>query len=82
MRVEPISSVSQGYESETSEIVQRFQQVTQIIGRQRAQGSEEVNLLLRNNEVDQEVITRLSRLYDVQAQTNNGPSMKVTVRFR
>jgi hypothetical protein len=72
----------QGDESQPSEVVQRLQQLTQIIGQQRAKGAEEVNMVLRDNDVDTEVISRLSRLYDVQTQNNGGPSVKVNVKFR
>jgi hypothetical protein len=81
MRVESVNQATQS--TPQSDVVARLQVVTQMIGRQRAQGAEEVQLLLRaNNDVDGEVVKRLSRLYNVNVEDNGGSSVRISVRFK
>jgi hypothetical protein len=82
MKVQAVSQSSQVESAQPSEVVQRLQSITSIIGQKRAQGAEQVDLVLRDNAVDQQVVERLSRLYKVYAETNEGNSIKVNVRFR
>lgn len=82
MRVDPVSRTNSNYEPEQSDVLQRLQYITQMIGKRRLEGVDEVNFLLRDNPVDNEVIERLSRLYIVDVQRNDGPSVRVKVQFR